>query len=191
MPNYRRAIVPGGVFFFTVVTHRRRCILADELGRECLRRAIAETQAEHSFEMEAVVLLPDHLHCIWRLPENDADFSKRWGQIKSRFTRLWTRAGGREAAVSQTRREHRERGIWQKRFWEHRIRDEGDLIRHVNYIHFNPVKHGLARCPHEWQYSSFSRWVRGGYYNEDWLCDCDGRKAVVPKDLLAEQVYGE
>ena len=191
MPNYRRTYEPGGIFFFTLVTHRRRHLFSNSRARECLRRAIAEEQAEYPFDLTAIVLLLDHLHCVWELPENDCDFSKRWGRIKSRFTRTWLPHGGKEIQISQTRSNHRERGIWQKRFWEHRIRNEEDLMRHVNYIHFNPVKHGLVRCPHEWPYSSFARWVKQGFYKRDWLCDCNSRRPVVLEYLRAGDTFGE
>ena len=96
------------------------------------------------------------------------------------FTKHWITDHRDEAAISPTRRRHRECGVWQKRFWEHRIRDEEDMIHHVNYIHYNPAKHGLACCPHAWAYSSFHRWVREGYYREDWLCVCEGRQPIMP-----------
>ena len=172
MPNYRRIFRSGGTFFFTVVTHRRRAFLCWDTARHYLRTAINKVRCRHPFESLAFVLLPDHFHCIWKLPEDDSDFSIRLGLIKKEFTQLWLTKGGKELAVSSARTEHRERGIWQKRFWEHTIRDEKDLIRHVNYIHYNPVKHGLANCPHQWPFSSFHRWAKEGCYNQDWLCDC-------------------
>lgn len=179
------------MFFFTLVTNQRRNLFSKNTAREYLRQAILEEKEQHPFDMVAVVLLPDHLHCIWELPENDADFSKRWGRIKSRFSKKWIYIGGKEAKISQARRKHRERGIWQKRFWEHRIRDEDDLMRHVNYIHFNPVKHSLVRCPHEWPYSSFDQWVKEGYYQYDWLCDCEDRKPIVSEKMYTGDTFGE
>lgn len=155
MPSYRRLFQPGGTFFFTLVTHHRRPLFRSDEARRCLREAILCEQNKHRFELVATVLLPEHLHCIWKLPDEDSDFSKRWGRIKSKFTKLWLAAGGREVAVSVARAEHHECGVWQKRFWEHGIRDEEDFSHHVNYIHYNPVKHGLVRCPHEWPHSSF------------------------------------
>ena len=191
MPNYKRTFERGGMFFFTLVTHRRRHLFSTAIARKCLRQAIVEEQKNHPFDLSAIVLLPDHLHCIWELPGNDSDFSKKWGRIKSRFSKLWIDTGGKEAQISQARRKHRERGIWQKRFWEHRIRDEEDLMRHVNYIHFNPVKHGLVRCPHAWAYSSFERWVKQGYYKHNWLCDCDMQRSVMPEFLYNGEMFGE
>jgi len=180
MSNYRRRSQPGGTFFFTVVTAERRPLFSDNAARAYLRAAISTVQAEQPFKVSAIVLLPDHIHCVWTLPENDADYSARWSCIKRLFTKQWIADHRTEAAISQTRRGHRECGVWQKRFWEHRIRDEADMIHHVNYIHYNPVKHSLASCPHAWAYSSFHQWVKEGYYREDWLCICDGRQAVMP-----------
>ena len=156
-----------------------------------LREAILAVQDERPFTLVATALLPEHWHCIWTLPEGDQDYSRRWGIIKSGFSQLWLAAGGRGGIVSPARTQHRERGIWQKRFWEHRIRDERDFIRHVNYIHFNPVKHGLVQCPHAWPYSSFPRWVEQGLYRQDWLCDCSGQKPRVPDSLQQGTVFGE
>jgi len=190
MPNYRRQFDPGGMFFFTLVTAGRRSLFSDETARRHLRAALRTEQAEHPFDLLAIALLPEHVHCIWKLPEGDSDFSLRWSRIKRRFTQQWIAAGGGEAAISKTRRDRRERGVWQKRFWEHRIRDEEDMMRHVNYIHYNPVKHGLVRCPHAWPHSSFHRWVKEGYYSRDWLCDCDGKNPVVPESMLVS-VAGE
>ena len=138
-----------------------------------------------------MVLLPDHLHCIWKLPEEDADFSVRWSCIKKAFTQSWIKAGGQEGAIPRYRGKLRERGIWQRRFWEHTIRNEDDFIKHVNYIHYNPVKHNLVTCPHLWPYSSFHRWVEEGYYAPDWLCDCEKRNIQAPDFADTENNVGE
>jgi putative transposase len=191
MPNYRRLFQPGGTFFFTVVTHDRRELFRSDEARRCLHDAIRAVQDERPFELVATVLLPQHLHCIWKLPAGDCDFSKRWGRVKSGFTKLWLAGGGRDTAISAARAKHRESGVWERRFWEHRIRDEEDFIRHVNYIHYNPVKHGLARCPHAWPYSSFPRWVEQGYYRRDWLCDCGPSRLEIPAWLRDEGGFGE
>jgi len=148
-------------------------------------------QQERPFEIVAIALLPQHLHCIWKLPDDDFDFSKRWGRIKSRFTKLWRSAGGADKVSSASRTKRDEGGLWQRRFWDHRIRDEEDMIRHVNYIHYNPVKHGLVRCPHAWSHSSFLRWVEQGYYCRDWLCDCAGPIDPVPDWLREGDAFGE
>lgn len=173
MPRYRRLFQPGGTYFFTVVTHKRRPFLCDDTARQCLRHAIRQVQTTHPFDILASVLMPEHLHCIWRLPDEDYAFPLRWACVKRRFTRAWIERGGQTLQVSPARTRHRERGVWQKRFWEHMIRDQQDLVNHVNYIHYNPVRHGLVRCPHQWRYSSFAHWVREGFYAEAWLCSCD------------------
>ena len=183
MPDYRRTFLAGGTFFFTVVTQDRRRLFAEETARRCLGDAIREVQAQQPLAMKAIVLMPNHLHCIWTLPDDDDDYSSRWARIKRRFIESWTAVGGYEAAVSRARANRHERGIWQKRFWEHRIRNQTDLARHVNYIHYNPVKHGLVRCPHAWPHSSFHRWVKEGYYKPDWLCDCSDKPSIPPELL--------
>jgi putative transposase len=139
----------------------------------------------------AFVLLPEHFHCIWKLPEQDCDYSIRFGRIKKEFTQLWLADGGDEGVISDARKRHHERGIWQKRFWEHTIRDEEDLIHHVNYIHYNPVKHGLVNCPHQWPFSSFHRWAKEGYYNPEWLCYCDSKKPQPPNFDQINNTTGE
>ena len=174
MPNYRRARIPGGTFFFTVVTEKRARFLCDTSARVCLRKALRECRERWPFGIEALVLLPDHLHTIWSLPMHDCDFSRRWAFLKKEFTKLWLERGGIEQARSQSRERNRRRGVWQRRFWEHAIRDDGDLARHLDYIHYNPVKHGVATCPHAWSYSTFHRWVRVGVYAADWACQCQG-----------------
>ena len=180
MPNYRRAFRPGGTFFFTLVTYRRGRFLCDDPARALLRRAIDACRAVAPFEVDAVVLLPDHLHAIWTLPHGDADFSMRWARIKRSFTRAWVAGGGWEGGVSDSRRRNRRRGVWQRRFWEHAIRDETDLARHLNYIHYNPIKHGLAQCAHAWPWSSFHRLVRAGVYDARWCCGCDRNPVAMP-----------
>jgi putative transposase len=180
MPNYRRAFRPGGTFFFTLVTYRRARFLCDDLARAMLRRAIDACRAVAPFDVDAFVLLPDHLHAMWTLPEGDADFSTRWSRIKKRFTDQWLAAGGCEGAVSGSRRHNRRRGVWQRRFWEHMIRDEADRERHLNYIHYNPIKHGLAPCAHAWPWSSFHRLVREGTYVPTWCCACDRAPVRMP-----------
>ena len=168
MPDYRRAIIPGGTFFFTVVTAARRRVFAEEVARQTLKLAIDDVRSMLPFDAVAGVVLPDHLHCIWTLPEGDHDFSERWRRIKARFTRRYLRQRGIETAVSASRREHAERGVWQRRFWEHTIRDEGDLQRHLDYIHYNPVRHGLVARPADWPWSSFHRFVREACYERHW-----------------------
>jgi putative transposase len=170
MPEYRRAYQPGGTFFFTLVTAGRRALFDDAANRRFLHDAIAECRADRPFELLAIVLLPDHLHAIWRLPDADADFSTRWASIKARFTRRYLDAGGAE---TDDRRRKGGRAVWQERFWEHQIRDELDFNQHLDYVHYNPVKHRYVACPHAWPHSSFHRWVATGGYDRDWLCTCD------------------
>src|SRR6266540_846116 len=168
MPNYLRNDLPGGTYFFTVITAGRRSILTSEDGRKYLHSAIERIQSAHSFSIVAVVLLPDHLHTIWTLPQGDADYSLRWGLIKEAFTRAHLETGGAETISSSSRRKHRERGVWQRRFWEHTIRDESDFERCLDYIHWNPVKHGLVPRVRDYPWSSFHRLVKEGIYGVDW-----------------------
>ena len=167
MTSYRRNFLPGGSYFFTVnLADRRSRLLTEHI--ELLRAAFRYTQERHPFAIEATVVLPDHLHAIWTLPEGDADFAMRWRLIKSAFSRGLPSGEQR----SQSRSSRSERGIWQRRYWEHTLRDENDFERHVDYISFNPVKHGHVTCVKDWPYSSFHRMVRQGLYPEDWAGDC-------------------
>ena len=170
MPNYRRAYVPGGTFFFTLVTCNRHPLFGDEAARKLLGDVLRECQAEWPFEINAIVLLPDHLHAIWTMPRGDTRYSARWSRIKKDFTSRWLKQGGREQVISKSQRDENRRGIWQRRFWEHTLEDEDDFEKHFDYIHFNPVKHGYVRCPHEWEWSSFHRWVKAGVYPWHWAC---------------------
>lgn len=164
--RYRRAFVPGGTFFFTLVTYKRRPILATPEAVNLLRNAFRYTMEHRPFTIVASVILPEHMHFIWRLPAEVSDFSTRWRLIKSTFTRHWC---VKEAiSESASRVQKGEKDVWQRRFWEHVIRDELDLSRHVEYIHYNPVKHGLVNSPWDWEYSSFKKYVREGYYPADW-----------------------
>jgi putative transposase len=164
--QYRRARIKGGIYFFTVVTHRRQGFLCVPENVSLLRDAFRYVLQRHPFKIDAFVLLTDHLHCIWTLPPDDDDFSTRWRLVKSTFTRKCNPIY--RDSPSSSRRRKNEQAIWQRRFWEHRIRDEKDLIQHVEYIHYNPVKHGLVKTPKDWEYSSFHRHVREGIYEQDW-----------------------
>lgn len=167
MPNYRRADVAGGTYFFTVNTFRRLPVLTEAPVRAALRKAIRCTRAAHPFDIDAWVLLPDHLHCIWTLPEGDAGFSIRCAKIKRQVSKeCGTEFGVQD--LSASRKKRREAGLWQRRFWEHQIRDDMDFARHVDYIHWNPVKHGLVGQASEWPYSTFHRFVREGVYTSNW-----------------------
>ena len=191
MADYRRFFAPGGTFFFTLVTFRRRPLFRSPLARRVLRAAISETRRRRPFDMPGVVLLADHLHCLWTLPDGDADFSTRWRKIKEAFTRAFLAAGGREAEAPAGQRRKGQRGLWQQRFWEHTIRDEDDFGRHLDYIHFNPVKHELARCAHDWPYSSFHDWVRRGVYDAHCCCCCRGREYRPPDGSAIERSAAE
>jgi putative transposase len=168
MPNYRRNHVPGGTFFFTVVVHQRYTLFDSSLARRLLRNAIQAVARTAPFDLFAICLLPDHLHTIWILPPEDDDYSKRWRHIKDEFTRPWIEQGDWEGEISASRRSKGERGIWQRRFWEHTVRDEDDLERCVNYIHWNPRKHGLVKRVRDWPWSTFHRFVTEGQYEIDW-----------------------
>jgi putative transposase len=169
MTSYRRNFVPGGSYFFTVnLADRRSRLLTDNIA--LLRAAFRYARARHPFAIEAVVVLPDHLHAIWTLPDGDADFALRWRLIKSAFSR----ALPKNEWVSPSRCSKAERGIWQRRYWEHTLRDEADFTRHADYLHFNPVKHNHVGRVRDWPYSSFHRMVHLGVYPADWAGDVWG-----------------
>ena len=163
MTHYRRAAVPGGTYFFTVnLAHRRATLLVDHV--DLLRDAVRHTRQRHPFAIDAMVVLPDHLHAVWTLPRGDADFSLRWRLIKTRFSHgLPPGESRRESRVGKG-----ERGVWQRRYWEHLIRDGTDLARHIDYIHGNPVKHGYVERASDWPYSTFHRFVQEGRLPRDW-----------------------
>jgi len=168
MPDYRRWYVPGGTFFFTVVTCNRRPFLTKQPARESLRKAIETVRRTLPFDIVAFVLLQAHLHAIWRLPTDDQDYPLRWKRIKELFTVNYLKAGGNEVAPNLSRRRHGERGIWQRRYWGHTIEDEDDLKRYVDYVHWNPKKHGYVANVRDWQWSSFHRYVGAGEYTLAW-----------------------
>jgi putative transposase len=163
MPDYRRNRVQGGSYFFTInLRDRRSDLLITEI--DALRGAVRVVRTRHPFHIDAWVVLPDHMHCIWTLPSGDADFPARWQAIKAAFSRSVPPAEDRR--VSLIRR--REAGIWQRRYWEHTIRHEQDFAVHMDYVHFDPVKHGLAARPADWPFSSFERCAALGMYPSDW-----------------------
>ena len=167
MPNYRRVWRPGGTFFFTLtLLDRRTDLLVRHI--EALREAVRVTKAQRPFDIDAWVVLPEHMHWIITLPEGDADYANRIKAMKIRFVQAVPRGEMRNPA----RVSRGERGIWQRRFWEHEIRDEADFARHVDYIHFNPVKHGLVTRVRDWPYSTFHRYVERGVLAPDWGGDC-------------------
>jgi putative transposase len=163
MPNYRRARTPSGCFFFTVnLLDRRQALLVEHI--VALREAVATTRQNHPFTIDAFVILPDHLHAVWTLPPGDSDFSTRWRLIKTRFAR----ALPKQERLGAVRKARSERGIWQRRFWEHMIRDDADYARHVEYCYINPLKHRLVTRVRDWPYSSFHRDVRARLFPADW-----------------------
>ena len=163
MTDYRRYRIDGGTYFFTVnLADRNRSLLIEHIN--VLREAFRVVKQAHPFKIDAMVVLPEHLHTLWTLPDGDDNFSQRWRQIKSAFSREIAK----EEQISRSRLRKQERGIWQRRFWEHAIRDEEDFRRHVDYIHFNPVKHGYVQKVVEWPYSSFHQYVRLGILPVDW-----------------------
>ena len=168
MPHYLRAWVPGGTFFLTVVTLDRRRIFDYPEGRRILGKAVNQVKGEFPFSLDAWVLLPDHLHAIWTLPKKDTNYGKRVGLIKAHFSRAAKKWLHDESLMNPSRRDRRESTIWQRRFWEHTIRDEEDLAKHFDYIHFNPVKHGLVSRVRDWPYSSFHLLVKKGIYSINW-----------------------
>ncbi|SEK72403.1 putative transposase [Atopomonas hussainii] len=168
MSRYRRAAVPGGSYFFTVVTERRQRILTDPALRLALRQAVERVRVQRPFRIDGWVLLPDHLHTIWTLPEGDADFATRWRLIKTAVTRRCGADYFQPSYLTERRAAKRCATLWQHRYWEHLLRNEHDVQRHLDYLHFNPVKHGLVDKVADWPWSSFHRWVRQGAYPLEW-----------------------
>jgi putative transposase len=164
MPEYRRNRVPGATYFFTVnLLNRRSDLLVTHI--DALREAVRRVRRRSPFHIDAWVVLPDHMHCLWTLPEGDSDFPRRWWTIKVRFSKSLPDIedqSGRKLRAG-------ERGIWQRRYWEHTIRDDRDYAAHMDYIHFNPLKHGLVQTPGDWPFSSFRRCVAAGLYPAGWL----------------------
>lgn len=170
---------PGGTFFFTLCTYNRHPLFADAGNVERLRQALRAVMTERPFEILAGVVLPDHLHWIWQLPREDSDYPSRIGRVKVLFTRSLGR-GADDPPACASRRRHHESAVWQRRYWEHTIRDTDDLNAHLNYIHYNPVKHGLVTCPHAWPASSFHRFVAAQAYPANWCCACKGKGGELP-----------
>lgn len=163
MPDYRRNRVSGGTFFFTVnLLDRRSNLLVRHI--DALRDAVRRVRTRSPFRVDAWVVLPDHMHCLWSLPEGDTDFPGRWRAIKIAFAKSLPACEPRSAVMKS----RGERGIWQRRYWEHTIRDQQDFACHFDYIHFNPIKHGLVEHPADWPYSTFRRCVASGMYPSDW-----------------------
>ena len=171
MMNYRHHFVAGGSYFFTVnlAEHQQR-LLTEHI--EALRAAFRYARLRHLFTIDAIAVLPDHLHSMWTLQEGETDFALRWRLIKATFSRALPRG----ERVSPSRSRKGDRGIWQQRYWEHTLRNEEDFARHADYIHFNPVKHGRVRQVADWPYSSFHRLVRRGVYPADWAGELNDKQ---------------
>ena len=165
--HYRRLRIEGASYFFTIVTERRQRLFDDPAAVALFDKAQVLVQSRHPFEIEAQVILPDHLHSIWHLPVGDANFTKRWRLIKSYFTH-WHLKQNAMPARSASREAKKEQAIWQRRYWEHLIRDDDDFGTHLDYIHYNPVKHGLVSAPSDWPHSTFPSWVARGVYEPEW-----------------------
>ena len=166
MPNYVRSRW-GQKYFFTVVTYNRAGIFDNQALVIALKDCIKKVMGKMPFAIDAAVILPDHMHCIWTLPDGDNDYSARWSVIKRLFTQCASETV-RTAHPTASRLKRREGTVWQRRFWEHQIRDERDYLMHCDYIHYNPVKHGLADAPRDWPHSSFNTFVSAGCYDIDW-----------------------
>lgn len=166
MADYRRVRIAGGCYFFTVaLLDRSSSLLVEQV--ELLRSVVRKARARRPFHIDAWVILPEHMHCIWTLPEGDSDYSARWRDIKVQFVRGLPKT----EFLDPARERRRERGIWQRRFWEHTIRSEYDFATHFNYVHLNPHKHGYVTRVRDWPYSTFHRAVAEGIYQVDWLAD--------------------
>ncbi|WP_413164161.1 REP-associated tyrosine transposase [Capilliphycus salinus ALCB114379] len=168
MPNYRRLTIPGATYFFTHVTYKRVPWLCSDIGRETLRKGFQKLQILYPFSLDAIVLLPDHFHCILTLPDNDSNYTVRWRYLKSFVSRSCGHKLPILAELSVSGKKRHEKNLWQRRYWEHLIRDDKDFSNHCDYIHYNPVKHGLCHSPKDWKYSSFHRFVQQGLYPTDW-----------------------
>ncbi len=184
MPEYRRNRIEGGTYFFTVVTYQRRPILTSTTARKLLHKAWEDTKGRFPFETIAVCLLPDHLHSIWKLPEGDSNYSIRWKEIKGLFTKSYLKEIGPGEERNASRIKRKEATIWQRRFWEHTIENGDDLVTHFDYIHFNPVKHGLVEHVVDWEWSSFHRYVKEGIYQDDWAGGDYGRVQGLNYDFI-------
>ena len=168
MPEYRRMFIKGGIYFFTLVTYQRQKIFSLPLARLLFLKAVEHVRSYHTFTNVAYCILPDHIHMIWQLAEDDADYSKRINAVKRRFSMKYRQRFNALPQKNQTQINRRESTVWQRRYWEHYIRDEIDFQYHMEYIHFNPVKHGLVSRVRDWDASSFFSYVNLGFYDLDW-----------------------
>ena len=173
MSRYRRQQAPGSKWFFTVVTYKRRTFLCDEKVRNALRCSINKVQTRYPFKIEAWVLLPDHFHCIWTLPDQDTNFQLRMSLLKRYVTQSCASFLHQDSLNTPSGRKRKESTIWQRRYWEHQLQTEKDFRNHMDYIHYNPVKHELCQSPAEWPYSTIHRLTKEGIYPQDWAHDPD------------------
>ncbi len=175
MPNFRRTWLSGGTYFFTVnlLQRHNNDLLVTHINE--LRHVVNDVKTRFPFKIHAWVVLPEHLHCIWELPPSDADFATRWRLIKMNFSKSLPKIEHR----NEVRQRRGERGIWQRRYWEHLIRDEADYCAHMDYVHINPVKHGYVACVKDWPYSTFHRLVKEGMYAIDWAGGMESHAKVI------------
>lgn len=169
--RYRRVFIPGASYFFTLVTHERWPIFGDVAAVDLYRGAVRKVRAAHPFILDAEVILPDHIHLLCTLPDGDADYPMRVRLIKAAFTRALLAHRRGRSERSRSRAAKGEQAVWQRRYWEHTIRDEHDFQMHLDYIHINPVKHGLAAAARDWPHSTFPSWVERGVYDPCWGSD--------------------
>jgi putative transposase len=157
MPNYRRILIKGGIYFLTLTTHQRQELFSEPKTKQLFLESLQHVKTYHPFAILAYCILPDHIHLLIKLPESDSNYSLRIGEAKKHFSKRL-----------KADEKYNSAQIWQNRFWEHYIRDDIDLSRHIDYIHYNPVKHNLVGQANEWSSSSFTDYVRKGYYDRDW-----------------------
>jgi putative transposase len=191
MSQYRRIYQQESIVFLTIITYNRQPIFKNPQNIDLLRQTTAIVRSEMPFEILGAVILPEHLHFLWQLSSSDNNYSKRVGRLKALFTKSFREQNKVNLPLTQSREKHRESNIWQRRFWEHTIRDDLDFEQHLNYIHYNPVKHNLVSCPHFWKYSSFNLWVKKGFYSPQWACICQGNKPQVPDFARISHNFGE
>jgi putative transposase len=168
MPNYRRIKIKGGTYFFTLVTNKRRKLFLSPEARALFINSMNHVRQYHPFSIEAFCILPDHIHLLWQMPKDDNDYSIRIAEIKKHFSKSDFDRTETSSIKTYSQTKRGESGIWQRRFWEHFIRDECDLNKHIEYIHYNPVKHGLVERVEDWPSSSFFDYVQLGFYDLGW-----------------------
>ena len=184
MTQNRRLYIPGGTYFFTLVTYNRINLFNDPEARQVLKEVWKSVQTKYPFTLDAFCLLPDHLHCLWTLPANDSQYSSRWNLIKNQFSKKYKSIINISMQKSDSQTPKQESIFWQRRFWEHYIRDEDDFEKHFDYIHYNPVKHGYVQNPIDWQWSTFEKYLHLGYYEPDW-------GVIEPKQIIELKCTGE